>query len=592
MRCSSLASPEYRLRSILGVPVPMRDGMRLATDVYLPDADGRFPVILVRTPYSKNNDGELEDAVYYATRGYAVVIQDCRGRFDSEGEWSPWVDEPADGYDAQQWCGTQPWSTGKVGTSGGSYVALTQWLPAPLRNPHLAAMAPRVGFSNLYHNWVYTGGAFQLAFNLRWGPVQMSTRTNQVRYLWLPPELHLSTHFEHLPLITGDESAGRSWEHYKEWIRHPSNGPYWESRGNLENDYAQIDVPAYGFGGWYDVFVQGTLNNFAGVRAQGRSQRARAQKVLIGPWVHTLGDLGTQTRTGDIDFGSEALIDLRHEQLRWFDYWLRGIENGITDEPPVRVFVMGANRWRTASEWPIPQTRYVAYHLHGNGRANSLFGDGRLDPQPPRQEPPDHYVYDPRRPVPTLGGSTCCTEDITPVSMGPRDQQPVEWRPDVLVYSTDVLESDIEVTGPIRVVLWAASSATDTDFTAKLVDAFPSGYAMIVAQGIIRARYRDSWENPTRLERNRIYRFEIDCWSSSNCFRRGHRIRIEISSSNFPQFDRNPNTGHDFGIDAELTEAHQTVYHDAEHPSHILLPIVGRRLRRATQSTEPTEGRL
>jgi hypothetical protein len=556
----------------------MRDGVRLATDVYLPDgpdAAGPFPVILIRTPYSSNVEANVQDGIYFAQRGYAVVIQDVRGRFDSEGEWTPFLHEAEDGYDAQEWCGTQPWSTGKVGTSGGSYLALTQWLAAPLRNRHLAAMAPRVGFSNLYHNWVYTGGAFQLGFNLRWGAVQMHTRTNRLQYLQVPSELHYSALFRHLPLITGDESAGRHCEFYKEWIRHPSFGPYWDRLGNVERSYGDIDVPAYGFGGWYDVFLQGTLNNFMGVRAGGRSERGRrGQKVLIGPWIHSLGERGTQSRTGDLDFGPDVVVDLRAEELRWFDYWLRGVDTGILAEPPVRVFVMGANRWRTADAWPIPGTRYVEHYFHGAGLANSSFGDGRLDRRPPETEPPDRYGYDPADPVPTLGGSTCCGEDITPIPMGPRDQRAAGWRPDVLVYTSAPLEADVEVTGPIKVVLWAASTAPDTDFTAKLVDVYPSGFAMNVAQGIIRARYRESFEEPTLLEPGRVYRYEIDCWSSSNAFRAGHRIRVEISSSNFPQFDRNPNTGHPFGLDAEYEQATQTVYHDARHPSHILLPIV------------------
>ena len=572
---SAVARPLLRVRTRLGVRVPMRDGVRLATDVYHPDAPGPFPVILIRTPYSTNVESIVQDGIYFAQRGYAVIVQDVRGRFDSEGEWTPFLHEAEDGYDAQEWCGTQPWSTGKVGTSGGSYLALTQWLAASLRNRHLAAMAPRVGFSNLYHNWVYTGGAFQLGFNLRWGAVQMHTRTNRLQYLAVPPELHYSTLFQHLPLITGDENAGRDCAPYKEWIRHPSFGPYWDRLGNVERSYGDIEVPAYGFGGWYDVFLQGTLNNFMGVRAHGRSERARrGQKVLIGPWIHSLGERGTQSRTGDVDFGPQALIDLREEELRWFDHWLGGLDTGILDEPPVRVFVMGANRWRTAEDWPIPGTRHVEHYFHSAGQANSSFGDGGLDRGRPATEPPDRYVYDPADPVPTLGGSTCCGEDITPVPMGPRDQRAAGWRPDVLVYTGAPLAADLEVTGPIKVVLWAASTAPDTDFTAKLVDVYPSGFAMNVAQGIIRARYRDSFESPTLLEPGRPYRFEIDCWSSSNCFRAGHRIRVEITSSNFPQFDRNPNTGHPFGMDAQLARATQTVYHDAARPSHILLPVV------------------
>jgi hypothetical protein len=575
MASAMVSQPTCKIRMRCNVMVPVRDGVRLSTDIYMPDAPGPFPVILIRTPYNNNREPDVQDAVYFASRGYAVLLQDVRGRGDSEGEWAPFLHEAEDGYDAQEWAGKQSWSTGKVGTSGASYVGLTQWLPAPLRNPHLAAMAPRVGFSNLYHNWVYTGGAFQLGFNLRWGAIQMHTRTNRTQYLWLPEEVHLSRLFWHLPLITGDEAAGRPCEFYEEWIRHPSYDSYWERLGNIEAKYAEIDVPAYGFGGWYDVFLQSTLNNFMGVKKQGCSEKARrGQKVLIGPWIHCLGDRGTCSKTGDIDFGPASLIDLRGEELRWFDYWLKGMDNGIPDEPRVKVFVMGRNRWREADTWPIPGARYTRYYFHSRGKANSLHGDGGLGTAAPGDQPPDTYVYDPGNPVPTLGGSACCGEDVTPITMGPRDQRPAEERADVLVYTTPPLEEDVEVTGPVSVMLYAASDARDTDFTAKLVDVFPDGYAMNVAQGIIRARYRDSWERPALLEPGRLYQYTIDLWSTSNCFLRGHRIRVEISSSNFPQFDRNPNTGHPFGLDAELRPARQTVFHDADHPSHILLPIV------------------
>ena len=277
---TDVARPLHRVRTLLGIGVPMRDGVKLSTDVYLPDGPGPFPVILIRTPYSNNVEAGVQDGVYFAQRGYAVAIQDVRGRFDSEGEWAPFVHEAEDGYDAQEWCGTQPWSTGKVGTSGASYLALTQWLAAPLRNRHLAAMAPRVGFSNLYHNWVYTGGAFQLGFNLRWGAVQMHTRTNQTQYLWMPPEQHYSTLFWHLPLLTGDERAGRVCEFYREWIRHPDYGPYWERLGNVEKDYARIDVPAYGFGGLVRRVPPGDPEQLHGRPGQGR---VRARAAPEGP---------------------------------------------------------------------------------------------------------------------------------------------------------------------------------------------------------------------------------------------------------------------------------------------------------------------
>ena len=569
-----ISQPTHKIKMMYDVKVPMRDGVNLSTDIYLPDAEGPFPAVLFRTPYNNNNEMNVEDCIYFASRGYAFVAQDARGRWDSEGEWYPFINEAEDGFDSLEWVGSQPWCDGNVGMWGGSYVGLAQWQAAPLRSKYLKAMVPRVGYSNLYHNWVYTGGAFQLAFNLKWGAIQMHTRTNQAQYLWMPESNHLSSLQWHLPLNTMAEAAGRNSQFWKDWIDHPSYDDYWRSMRPVDAHYADIRVPAYGFGGWFDVFLQSTLNNFMGVNQYGRPPGKGNQKMVIGPWVHNVGNFGRETRTGDVEFGDAAQIDLRAERVRWFDYWLKGIENGVTDEPPVKVFVMGANRWREASDWPVPGTQYTRYYLHSGGNSNSVFGGGGLDTTSPTSEAPDKWDYDPEHPVMTVGGSTCCGEDDTPVSMGPRDQQTVEWRPDVLVYSTTPLDSDIEVTGPVKMVLYASSSAPDTDFTAKLVDVNANGTAINVAEGIIRGRYRDSWEQPELMEPGRVYKFEIDLWSTSNCFLAGHRVRVEVASSNFPHFDRNPNTGNPFGQDVELQVAHQTVYHDADHPSHIVLPII------------------
>ena len=566
--------PVYKIGMKYDVKVSMRDGVELSTDVYLPDVDQPVPAILIRTPYDNNAEGMVRDCMYFASRGYAVAAQDVRGRWDSEGDWYPFKNEAQDGYDTQEWLGSQTWCDGNVGTAGGSYVAMVQWQAAPLRSRYLKAMVPRVGYSNFYHNWAYTGGAFQLGFNLRWAAIQMHTRTNQVQYLWFPEESHLSNLHWHLPLIDMDEAAGRNNRIWKDWIEHPSYDDYWRSFPPVEEHYSEIAVPVYGMGGWYDVFLQGTLNNFMGVRKHGREPGKSAQKVVIGPWVHNLGNSGVETTTGDVDFGECVRLDLMNEHLRWFDYWLKGVDNGVMSEPPVNVFVMGANEWRSSSDWPIPDTRYVPYYLHSEGNANSSFGDGWLGTEMPLSEEADHFIYDPKNPVMTVGGSTCCSENVTPVSMGPRNQASLEWRPDILVYTSMILDEDLEVTGPVSMVLYASSDARDTDFTAKLVDVAPNGTAMNVAQGIIRARYRDSWEEPTLLEAGVIYEFTIDLWSTSNRFLKGHRIRVEVSSSNFPQFDRNPNTGNRFGMDAETQPANQTVYHNAEHPSHIILPVV------------------
>ena len=555
---------------------PMRDGVELSTDVYMPAEGGPFPTILQRTPYDRGNEMafSVPNVIYLAQRGYAVVVQDVRGRYDSQGDWYPFINEAEDGHDAVEWVAKQSWSNGDIGTIGASYFGLTQWQMAQGGSRHLKASAPRVAYSNVYHNWVYTGGAFQLAFNLSWSS-SMSTRTSRRNYMWLPNEIHLSTLLWHLPLITSDEAGGRTIRHWKDWIDHPTYDDYWRSMRPVEEHYSEMEVAAYSQAGWFDVFLQGSLNNFMGMTKHGKTPETRRnQKIIVGPWIHSLGELGGESRIGDIDFGPNALVDLKAEEVRWFDHHLRGIDDGIGSEPRVKVFVMGANRWREADDWPIPGARNTPFYLHSEGHANSLLGDGGLDTTAPEQEPSDGYSYDPLHPVMTLGGSTCCSEQSLAVPMGPRDQRPNEYRQDVLVYTGPVLETELEVTGPVKLVLYASSSARDTDFCAKLVDVFPDGYAMNVAEGILRARYRDSWEQPTLMEPGAVYKLEIDLWSTSNAFLPGHRVRVEVTSSNFPHFDRNPNTGNAFGQDAEMVKADQTVFHDTERPSHILLPVI------------------
>ena len=572
------AETVHRIRTLYNQRVPMRDGVELAADVYMPVDGGPFPALVLRTPYDKlaSDDLQLRSAiVHLAQTGYAAVSQDVRGRFESDGEFYPFVHEADDGHDTIEWIGRQPWCNGKVGVVGASYRGLTNWQAGQSRSRYLTSLTPRVACSNVYHNWVYTGGALQLAFGLSWS-LGVNGRTANGPHEWMPEEIHKRSASWRLPLIDCHESIGRSVSYWRDWISHPSYDDYWRSMRPIDEHYAEVGVPALGIGGWFDVFLQGGINNFVGVSRHGRSERARrGQKMVIGPWVHDLGERGQTSVVGDIDFGPEALIDIRDLEDRWHEYWLKGVDNGIMDEPRIKLFVMGANRWREADEWPLPETRYTPYYLHSGGGANSDLGDGALAPAPPETEPPDTYLYDPEHPVLTIGGSTCCSEEnLYLVTIGPRDQRPNEARPDVLVYSTPPLEEEVEVTGPVKLVLYASSSAPDTDWVAKLVDVFPDGYAMNAAEGILRARYRDSWERPELMEPGAVYRFEIDLWSTSNRFLKGHRIRVELTSSNFPHYDRNPNTGAPFGQDAGLRTARQTVYHDRDRPSHILLPVI------------------
>ena len=566
-----------RITALFDLRCPMRDGVELMTDVHMPAEGGPFPTIVMRTPYDRGHEMtfSVPSAIDLAQRGFAVASQDARGRYDSGGEWYPFRSEADDGADALSWAAAQPWSNGRLGMIGASYFGLTQWQAAQSGDPNLLAIVPRVAYSNVYHNWVYTGGAFQLAFNMSWS-IAMATRTGRPHHMFFPEEIHLSKLYWNLPLMEADEMAGRRIQHWRDWISHPSYDEYWESMRPIEGGYERAAAAAYHMGGWYDVFLQGTLNNFMGMSERAATERARrAQKLIIGPWIHHLGELGTVRRTGDVDFGIDSIIDLQKEQARWLALHLRGEDDGIGAEPRVRVFVMGANRWRYSNSWPIPGTRYEPWYLGSGGSANSMLGDGTLSPEPGGGGAgSDRYDYDPMHPVPTLGGSTCCTEDTNPVSMGPRDQRPNEYRSDVLCYTSEPLTEPLEATGPVRAVLYVSSSAPDTDFAVKLVDVRPDGFAMNVAQGILRARYRNGFERPELMEPGSVYRIEVDLWSTSVCFMPGHRIRLEVTSSNFPQFDRNPNTGHDFGVDAELAVARQTVHHGAERPSCVLLPVV------------------
>ena len=554
--------PSYDVDMRLDVGVPMRDGVTLSADIYLPDAAGSFPTVLIRTPYGNNAAPSIETGRRLANVGYACVIQDVRGRWDSDGDYYPIVNEAEDGYDTQEWVGAQPWCNGRIGTSGGSYLGIVQWASAPMRSRFLTCMTPRVICGNFHDGLVYPGGALQLSTAAMWG-MMTNARTNQsIEYHNWTEALRV------LPLTDIDERAGRNLDFLKDWISHPSYDRSWEEV-DFEKEWGEVAAPALIMGGWYDLFIRGSLASFSALRLNGRTPEARQSRLIIGPWAHSLSQ---STRTGDVDFGAGSMVDLDLLELRWLDHWLKGSGDGVVEEPPVRLFIMGINQWRNEHEWPLARTEWQKWHLHSHGNAATPLGDGALSVEAPGDEQPDRYVYDPQYPVPTMGGNLCCSPHIVP--WGPYDQRPVEMRPDVLCYTSEPLGTDTEVTGPVRVVLYASTDAPDTDWTAKLVDVSPTGYAMNLCDGIVRARYRDSRSDPTLLEPGAIYRYEIDLGPTGNVFRAGHSIRVEISSSNFPHYDRNPNTGHEFGVDAETRQARQTVHHTAAHPSHIVLPVI------------------
>jgi uncharacterized protein len=585
MSASKGSEPIHKIVIEKNLAMRTRDGLTLHSDVYRPDASGTFPVLVVRTPYDKSAGMALTEKDYFPSRGYVVVVQDTRGRHSSEGEFVPFIHEAQDGYDTIEWAATLPWSNGVVGTVGQSYLGLVQYLAAPERPPHLKAMSPVSGPVSYFENFTYRRGAFELGWVLAYFAFMArdtmmrkgvyETERAALDALVSYPDIPMSPikrdAYMHLPLREWGERLKSGAPYLAQYLHHSTFDAYW-AQTDLRPRLGEVEAPMLHVGSWYDVFQYDTLTMFSGLRAKARSEEARrAQHLIMGPWAHLLPySVPTSKGTGEIDFGPEASIELHDLQLRWFDHFLKGNANGVIDQPPVRLFVMGENRWRDENEWPLARTHYTKVFLRGEGLANSLDGDGTLSMTPPGDEPADRYSYDPNNPVPTRGGTTLG------IRSGVYDQREIERRDDVLVYTGEVLHHDLEVTGPVALQLFAASSAHDTDFTAKLIDLRPDGYAQNVAGGIIRARFRDSLSAPSLITPEQVYEYEIDLWATSHVFKAGHRLRLEVSSSNFPHFDRNPNTGHEFGVDAEVVTARQSVFHDSRYPSHLKLPVIPR----------------
>ena len=541
------------LRIQLDVKVPMTDGVNLSTDIYLPPDGGPFPTLLVRTIYDNQADWCIDMAKRAVPQGYAVVMQDCRGRFDSDGEFSPYFQEPQDGYDTQEWIGAQEWCDGNIGMFGSSYIGYTQSMTAPLRSTYLKALVPVNSQQDNFGHWRVDG---PLQLHVAMNFLMMTGRTMQrgARSMMNWEEI-----CRRLPLISAlDDIADIPF--YRQAIEHYTFDDFWKAY-SVRDRYGDIDAPAFIMTGWYDNLLHEGFKLFRGWSQEARSPEARRfSKLLVGPWTHS-----------DRDLPPGEFFDYIGEQLRWNDRRLKGIDNGIDDEPPIRIWVMGQNEWRFENEWPLARTRYTDYYIHSAGGANTLLGDGILSTDAPGAEPPDTYSYDPEDPVESLGGQI-----MGHGVSGPMDRRPAERRPDVLVYTTEPLDQDVEVTGPITLTLFASSSAPDTDFTGALVDVHPDGKAISLCEGLTRARYRESAEEPTLITPGEVYELEVDMWETSNLFKAGHRIRLEISSSNFPRFDRNMNTGARPGFDTEMKVADQTIYHDAQRPSRLTLPVIPR----------------
>jgi putative CocE/NonD family hydrolase len=568
------------------VPAAMRDGVILRADVYRPATDKPVPVILMRTQYGKAaaqvQPARFQSPDWFASHCYIVVIQDIRGQGASGGVFYEYAHDRDDGYDSVEWAAALPGSNGKVGMYGSSYVGATQWLAATAAPPHLAAIAPSNTASDYDEGWTYENGAFRLAFIEGWmtETITPSAAANRgdaaaaaavraaepqiARWMGFTP-------YDRLPYMQPDSRVVAPW--FFDALAHPTNDAYWQAF-SIERRWNKVAVPVLAFDGWYDAFLDGSLRNFNGVREQGATQATRDhQRIVIGPWEHLgWGRADSSVSPRLAHFGPVADSPVNELMLAWFDHFLKGEDNGVDAGPRVDYYVMGENRWHVARQWPPAGVRYETWTLGaGPGGAASVMGDGSLN-APASARASDSFVYDPADPVPSLGGHSCCSWSSGP--QGQFDQSAIEQRPDILVYSSAALTSPMEIAGPITVVLYASSTAPDTDFTAKLVDVHPDGTAVNLNNGILRTSFRESSEHPTPIIPGQVYRLEIKVWPTANLFLPGHKVRLEISSSDFPQFDPNPNTGGTFAHGVAFAKATQTIFYGGDHPSAIILPVI------------------
>jgi putative CocE/NonD family hydrolase len=556
---------QYKVIIQNGVKIKMRDGVSLVADIYRPESETPFPVLVERTPYDRKDEASM--AFELASHGYVVVLQDTRGRYGSGGEFYPFRDEINDGFDTIEWAAQLPGANGKVGMFGGSYVGATQMMAAMARPPHLVAIFPFVTGSEYYEGWTYQSGVLMQWFTSSWTSIlavdtlrrRASEASPSKDWMWIVP-------IENYPILqfpTADKVA----PYFRDWLKHDRDDSYWQ-QWRVSDHYRDMNVVGLHAAGWHDIFLKGSIKNYTGLHTENSSAAIRkGQRLIIGPWAHT--PTSPEGKIGDVVFGKSAVLDLTGTALKWFDYTLKGIQNDYASAPAVRLFIMGENVWRNENEFPLARTQYTKYYLHSAHGANGTASDGILDMTIPQAERPDRIIYDPSRPVPTIGGRMCCGSTLP---VGPFDQRPNESRSDVLIFSTPPLTKDLEATGFVSVELFASTSAIDTDFTALLADVDPSGYARFLTDGIVRARLRDG--KPEAVIPGKVYKYDIDLWATGNVFLKGHRVRLYISSSNFPRFSRNLNTR--LSASSAPIVARQTIYHDEQYRSSLILPIIPR----------------
>ncbi|MCJ7490242.1 MAG: CocE/NonD family hydrolase [Thermoplasmata archaeon] len=551
-------SPRVPIRIEKNVPISMRDDVRLYADIYLPKASGRYPAIMTRLPYGKSGYSSWI-AVYgrfWARRGYAFVAQDVRGKFKSEGDWDPFVNEVNDGHATIEWISQQPWCDGNIGAIGESYMGYTCWAAGLSGHPNLKCIAPGMTATDVYGVWAFRRGAFCLQTMSSWVIPEESRKSQN--YMRLDPWT--------LPLGSLGDSAGLRSSQYMDWLRHPWRDSSWD-RMNLHDRLKDISVPVLHMGGWLDVFLEGTLDDWERVKAASNREASSNQWLVLGPNDHG-STTNASRRLGRVDLGP-AEPDPFYDRIKdFFDCWLKGADNGFGGTPRVRYFVIGENAWREDDAWPPPGIRPIDYYLHSNGDANTLNGNGILSTVPQGAEPADGYVYDPRNPA-----TVSLDSDLWNIARHLNDRRSVERRDDVLVYTSSELKQDTEITGPITATIFASTSAIDTDFMVTLVDVFPDGYAQMIQEGVVRASYRRSDREPSMVQPNEAQEYRISLRSTSYVVKKGHSIRIEVTSSDFNRYNRNLNTGEEIGVGTSIVTAHQQVFHDEGCPSRVTLPL-------------------